>query len=43
MCWWITPILRDKFNGTMIVNGGYGAHSGHGRSHAEKLISSRSG
>src|SRR5258707_54415 len=25
----ITPILRDKFNGTMIVNGGYGAHSGH--------------
>jgi hypothetical protein len=25
----ITPILRDKFNGTMIVSGGYGAHSGH--------------
>src|SRR6202171_6681334 len=24
----VTPILRDKFNGTMIVNGGYDAHSG---------------
>ena len=25
----VTPILRDKFNGAMIVNGGYDAHSGH--------------
>jgi N-ethylmaleimide reductase len=24
----LTPILRDKFNGTLIVNGGYDAHSG---------------
>src|SRR5258707_411223 len=24
----VTPILRDKFSGTMIVNGGYDAHSG---------------
>ena len=25
----VTPILRDKFNGAMIVNGGYDAQSGH--------------
>jgi len=25
----VTPILRDKFSGTMIVNGGYDARSGH--------------
>jgi 2,4-dienoyl-CoA reductase-like NADH-dependent reductase (Old Yellow Enzyme family) len=25
----VTPILRDKFNGAIIVNGGYDAHSGH--------------
>ncbi|TPV99201.1 MAG: N-ethylmaleimide reductase [Beijerinckiaceae bacterium] len=25
----VTPILRDKFNGAMIVNGDYDAHSGH--------------
>jgi 2,4-dienoyl-CoA reductase-like NADH-dependent reductase (Old Yellow Enzyme family) len=25
----VTPILRDKFSGTMIANGGYDAHSGH--------------
>jgi N-ethylmaleimide reductase len=25
----VTPMLRDKFSGTVIVNGGYDAHSGH--------------
>jgi N-ethylmaleimide reductase len=25
----VTPILRKIFKGTMIVNGGYDAHSGH--------------
>jgi N-ethylmaleimide reductase len=25
----VTPILRDKFSGTIIVNGGYDAQSGH--------------
>jgi 2,4-dienoyl-CoA reductase-like NADH-dependent reductase (Old Yellow Enzyme family) len=25
----VAPILRDKFSGTMIVNGSYDAHSGH--------------
>jgi N-ethylmaleimide reductase len=25
----LTPMLRDKFSGAVIVNGGYDAHSGH--------------
>jgi N-ethylmaleimide reductase len=25
----VTPMLRDKFSGAVIVNGGYDAHSGH--------------